>query len=307
MSDHLLRALVVDADLRAIALTSTGLCREAIERHGLSPSSGLALAEGLTTGLLLTFLHKDPLRVNLQLRCDGPLGGLVVDASPQGGVRGYVMAGGLHFSDGEGPTLAPALGTGGTLNVLRQMRGGQWYQGVVEIPERSVQGAALRYLQSSEQVDVALKVEVVMDSEGQVEAAGGVLFERLPDGNRAALSLMQERLASGLLRESLRAQGGDRGASAGALLEVMLGGPEGKGGDNLQIFERLDVSFQCDCGLERIQQMMEGLPTQDLVEMIDEDQGATITCEFCCTHYLLDQAALQGILERRADPRGGDA
>src|SRR3954467_851595 len=67
---------------------ATAVSREAGVRHGLAAGSAGALAQGLTAALLLA--NHEGTRVDVQLECNGPLRGLLVDADESGAVRGLV-------------------------------------------------------------------------------------------------------------------------------------------------------------------------------------------------------------------------
>src|SRR5450755_3517044 len=88
--DEILRCTVVGGAARIVAVTATGVAREAIRRHGATGAAAVALARGVTSGLLLATLTKDEERVTMQLLGDGPLGGVTVDATAGGTARGYV-------------------------------------------------------------------------------------------------------------------------------------------------------------------------------------------------------------------------
>ena len=70
------------------------LSRDAARRHGLEAGSAGALAQGLAASLLLAATDRpdDPprARVDLQLECNGPLKGMLIDADGHGAVRGLV-------------------------------------------------------------------------------------------------------------------------------------------------------------------------------------------------------------------------
>src|SRR3954471_20934578 len=67
------------------------LSREAALRHGLAPGSAAALAQALTGTLLLADSDPDQARVDVHLRCPGPVQGLLTDADARGAVRGLVQ------------------------------------------------------------------------------------------------------------------------------------------------------------------------------------------------------------------------
>lgn len=294
MPDHLVRAFVEDADLRALAVVATDAAREAAERHGCAGTAGLALSEGILAGLLLARLHKLPRRVNLQIACDGPLRGVVVDADAEGRVRGYARVPSVDFPSRDGSLLGPAFGTGGLVNVLREMTPGTWYQGTVEMPARSIARGVEAYLSTSEQVESVIHLVVRQNAAGGIGAAVGVLFQRLPEGNRAAMAAIRARLDEGVVSEWLDAQ--DAGhLAAGQLLDHIMGGPTGKGGENLEFFDRTGVAFHCDCDRERVIAILGGLPADDLAEMIEEGR-ALVTCDFCGDDYEVPAGELRELL-----------
>src|SRR3954467_6701010 len=93
MGDQLLILDADDAGLRLAVCTAAGVAREAAARHGLLEGSAGSLALGLT-GALLVAAHQRA-RVDVQLECNGPLRGLLVDADETGAARGLVREGRL--------------------------------------------------------------------------------------------------------------------------------------------------------------------------------------------------------------------
>ncbi len=285
--------MVEDADLRALAVVATDAAREASRRHRCAGTAGLALGEGILAGLLLARLHKLPRRVNLQIACDGPLRGVVVDADAEGRVRGYARVPSVDFPSAKGSLLGPAFGSSGLVNVLREMTPGTWYQGTVEMPARSIARGVEAYLSASEQVESIIHLVVRQDAEGGIGAAVGVLFQRLPEGNRAAMAAIRARLDEGAVLEWLEGEAG--APAAGRLLDHIMGGAEGKGGENLQFFDRTGVAFHCDCDRSRVIGILGSLPAADLQEMIEEGR-AEVTCDFCGDSYEVPAQELAELL-----------
>src|SRR3954469_12433685 len=117
------------------------LSREAALRHGLAPGSAAALAQALAGTLLLADSDPDEARVDLHLKCTGPVQGLLTDADPRGRIRGLVRVtnlarDGIPVAEGreKGPAEAtrfdprPLLATrhdevAGSLSILRAQEG----------------------------------------------------------------------------------------------------------------------------------------------------------------------------------------
>src|SRR3984957_16767748 len=90
MPDGILKAMSVDGTIRAVIATTTELVECARRKHNLSFTATAALGRALTGGALLAPLAAPQGQVALTFQGNGPLGKVVVDASPKGTVRGYV-------------------------------------------------------------------------------------------------------------------------------------------------------------------------------------------------------------------------
>jgi len=82
--DRLIHATACDDGVRCVAAVTTSLVNEAAQRHQTSPTASAALGRALTAGLLLGTMLKDVERITLVFQCDGPIGGMMVDADAHG-------------------------------------------------------------------------------------------------------------------------------------------------------------------------------------------------------------------------------
>ena len=296
MSDHLFRAIIEDADLRALAVVSTETCRDACSRHLCAPTAAMVTSEALTSALLLARLQKEPHRVTLHIECDGPIGGIVADADDDGGVRGFPRMPAVHFPGPDAPLTEPAFGGRANVHVLQELQPGEWYKGTVEMPGRSVSRGIEAYLASSQQTESVVDVQCVLGADGLPSLVVGVLFQRLPAGSRAAIEAIRVRLAEGWLADYVHgAAASDEPVTGARILDGILGGPEAKGGDNIQLLERATVSFRCRCDRHRVVNALITLGDADLAEMIREGDTASVTCDFCRDTYEVSTDELEEI------------
>jgi len=107
VSDLLLILEAPAANLRLAVCTAQRLSQDAARRHQLADGSAAVLAQALTGALLLASTDDQlgansaanaSARVDVQLDCEGPLRGLLVDADGNGAVRGLVRVNGLDRS-----------------------------------------------------------------------------------------------------------------------------------------------------------------------------------------------------------------
>lgn len=182
MADQLIRATAANGGIRCVGVITTRLTEEARQRHQLSYVATAALGRTMSAGLLLASNMKNPdSRVNLRVKGDGPLGGILVDAGMDGTVRGYVNNPDVELPPNSRGKLdvGQAVGPNGFLYVIRDVGYGYPYSSTVELVSGEIGDDVTHYLGTSEQTPSALVLGVFVGSEG-VTASGGLLLQVLP-------------------------------------------------------------------------------------------------------------------------------
>jgi molecular chaperone Hsp33 len=289
VTDRLCRGLVPERGLRVVFVRVGDTARMARVLHALYPTSAYLFGQALAAGALLAALQKERARVNLQVECDGPLRGLLVDADPDGNVRGWVKGPRVHFPGDPAAGAHAALGSGGFLSVLREVGGGPFYRSAVELEAMDLAADLGRWFQASEQVATALDLAVVpRDGEPLAEVAG-VLVQRLPDGDDAALEAARARIAAGALSEGLA-----HGAPAQEVIRAIVG-------EGFELLADLEVAYRCGCSPERARTAVSALGVDGIAEVLADEKEAVITCEFCRQRYVVGEAELRDLARRLSE------
>jgi molecular chaperone Hsp33 len=286
--DRLVRGLLPERGLRVVFARVADTARMARMLHGLYPTSAHLFAEAMAGGLLVAALQKGSARVNLQVECDGPLRGLLVDADPEGNVRGYVRGAAVNFPGEPARGARAALGGSGFLSVLRDLGSGSWYRAHVELRELSIPRDLARYFAESEQVDTALDVAVVPRGEEPLGDAAGLLVQKLPSGDARALEEMRERLAGGALARALAAGGGAQEVLAAVA------------GSGFELLADHEVAYRCSCSHERARNAVSALGHAEIEDVLAKEREAVITCEFCHQRYVVGEGELREMARRLA-------
>ncbi len=289
--DHLVRAIDRERHVRVCAAITTALVAEGARRHELSPAAARAVGRALTSGVLLATLTKGEERVTVQIIGDGPIGSITIDANGAGDVRGYALHAKAGADFGPERHVGDVVGRRGVLNVVRDLGLKELYQGQIALVTGEVDEDIEAYLRTSEQVPSALGCDVLVDANGHVGGAAGVLVQALPGGEPDAVREAQHALRTGLLQTLLRQ--GVTSARTVAERAYSLGPLEFIGGDRA-------VRFRCRCSSERIGEMLALLGTVDLDEMIAEDKPAEVVCNYCNTRYQIGRPELERIRARVA-------
>lgn len=288
MSDRIVRAIHTEHNLVLVACVATEAAREGRRRHGLARSSAALLGQTLTGGLLIAALQKsEQTRINIQVECDGPAGGVFVDATPAGQVRGFVRNRSVAFPPEPRFLAAPLLGATGYISVLRDVAG-ELYRGTVNIGEGDLSLNLETYFATSEQTATTLQLEALADGPEELGWVGGLLIQRLPGGDEAALDAVRARLRAGAIEHAV--QGGAR--TAHALIDAVVG-EDGA----VDLLADQDATYFCACSRERVFRALMVLPNIDLVEMITQEGKASVDCDFCGAHYEVSEEELRRVLD----------
>lgn len=292
MADKLIRATAADGGIRAVATITNRVSEEARQRHKLSYVATAALGRAMSAGLLLASnLKKEGSRVNIRIRGNGPLGGLLIDAGVDGTVRGYVNNPGVELPPNPQGKLdvGGAIGNEGYLYVVRDVGYGYPYSSTVELVSGEVGEDIANYLVTSEQTPSALLVGVFVGSQG-VTASGGLLLQVLPKAARdqSLINLLESRVSklsgfTNLLRQ---------GYTLPEIFQELLGDL----GLNMLPEVQL-VRFDCPCSFDRVLGALKMLGEAELQDMIEKDDGAEATCHFCGEVYQASGEELAQLIE----------
>jgi molecular chaperone Hsp33 len=256
MSDRLCRGTFPARGVRAVFVRVSDTARMARMLHGLYPTSARLFGEALAAGALLGALQKDGARVNLQVECDGPIGGLFVDADDAGNVRGYVRRPAVHFPGDPARGAHAALGGSGFLSVLRELGGGQHYRSAVQLEAFALSQDLRRWFDASEQVPTALGLAVTPRGDEPLGEVAGLLVQRLPQGDDAAIDEARAKIAAGGL---------ERAVAAGAGAQEVLRAVAGEGFD---LLADVEVAYRCGCSPERARVAVSALGADGVLDVL---------------------------------------
>lgn len=277
MSSYLLRGLLADGGVRVVAADTTELVREAVTRHAASRTAGAALGRTLTAALLLGHVllkdHRD--RVTVRVRGEGPLGTIIADAGLDGGVRGYVQhpQADLPLREDGKIDVGGGVGTGELVVIRSHAPYGDPYTSSIDLVSGEIAEDVATFLARSEQIASAVLLGVYFGRDGQVQHAGGVILQALPEANDAALAVLEA---------NVREFGGLTSAMQRAPLAELVAEELawGLGYENLTP-DPLPLRFECRCSDEKALEALAFFSPAERQEMIEEDGGAEVVCHWC--------------------------
>ncbi len=294
--DALVRTISRSGALAVKVVMASELVGEALSLRPYAPTAGNALGRAMMGALLIAAgsAPEDADEANvesvqIQLRGDGPLGGVTAIADSRARVRGTVRHPGVELVRDDGrPDIAGALGLG-PLNVVRHRP--RWrspYTGTVPLVSGEIAGDLTLYLSESEQIPSAMGLGVSFGPGMRDVAACGFLVQVLPDATEEDVARMEENVA------------GMPG------LATLLEGPL----DADQLIDRLLIGldsrerqatmprFHCPCTRERARRTLSLLDPAEIAEMVAQDESQEIVCDFCGRAYEIAASEMRDVAKR---------
>lgn len=291
--DKLIQGTAADGTIRVLAAVTTNILREVTRRHQPSPTATAALGRVMTGALLLGATLKDFDRITVKIEADGPIGGIVAEATPYGTVRGYVRNPHAEVPIREdGKFDVAGIVGGGTFYVIRESGfeiglHNQPYVGSVPIISGEIAEDFAYYLATSEQIPSAVMLGVLLqNTEPLVTASGGVLIQMLPGANEHIITMIEDTIRHAPHVTSMI----KGGATPEDLLKMALGIID------FEVLSKNEVSFACNCSTEKAISLIGSLGASEVKSMLIEDKGAVMNCGFCNESYQLSEADLKNIL-----------
>lgn len=289
MTDYIVRATAADNQIRAFAATTRDMVETAREHHETSPVATAALGRLLTAGAMMgSMMKNDTDMLTLQIRADGPLGGITVTADAHGDVKGYVLNPDVILPPKNGKLdVGGAVGIG-LLNVIKDMGLKEPYVGQTILVTSEIAEDLTYYFANSEQVPSSVGLGVLMEKDNTVRRAGGFIIQLMPFAEDKTIDKLEENLKKVTSVTELL----DKGYTPEQLLEELLGDL------GLEITDTIPTRFYCNCSKERVEQAVVSIGRKDIQEMIDEGEDIEVKCHFCNTAYKYTIDELKEIIKR---------
>ncbi len=277
MGDYIVRATAADTNIRAFAITAKEMVETARTAHETTPVMTAALGRLLAGGAMMgTMMKGDKDLITLQIQCSGPAKGLTVTADSKGNVKGFVLNPQVDLPLNENGKLnvGGALDLG-ILSVIKDMGLKEPYVGQCQLQTGEIAEDLTYYFATSEQIPSAVGLGVLVDKDQSVKQAGGFIIQLMPFTPEEVIEKLEKKISE---IESVT-QMLDRGLSPEEILQEILGE------FNLEITDRIETGFHCDCSKERVSRALSTISKKDLNDIINDGESIEVKCQFCNKAY----------------------
>jgi len=286
--DKLVRAIAANAQIRAFAVTTTDMVEYARKAHNTSPVVTAALGRLMTGAAMMgSMLKSEEDLLTLQIDGDGPVGGLVVTADGKGDVKGYAKNPEvINPPNAMGKLDVGGIIGNGYLTVIKDMGLENPYNSRTELVTGEIGDDLTAYYVESEQIPSAVGLGVLMNKENTVRVAGGFIIQLMPFASDECITALEEKLANVKSVTVLL----DSGLDAEGLLQELLGDM------GVEITDKSDVQFRCNCSRNRVERVLISMGKTQLTELADEGEDVELNCQFCSTKYRFTPQEIREII-----------
>ena len=288
IADGRVAAFSPSAKIRVVLAEVTDSARELERSHLCGPTAGLIQAEALAgVALLGADLTGADETVTFGMKVSGPLGGLLVEAAADGGLRGYTHIKVMNeFDAAEELDTSTALGEQAQVQIIRSRPGKVINSGLVEVSPAAISHALELYYKQSLQRSAWIQTSALAYG-AFIDSARAVMVECLPDGDDEVFAKIEESFSDGTVLDCLEAA-----ASLKTLCETI-------GLEDCTFEEAKPLKFACKCSVERVEGMVAGLPTEDIRAMLAKAEPVQVFCHMCGKGYRVGGEWLEKVMRER--------
>ncbi len=293
MSDYIVRASAAKGMIRAFACTTKGIVEYAKNAHNTSPVVTAALGRLMSAAAMMgSMMKNEEDLLTLKIEGSGPMKAAIATATAKGNVKAYPFVPDVILPPNSKGKLdvAEAIGVG-ILSVISDIGLKEPYVGQVELISGEIAEDITYYYATSEQIPSSVALGVLMNKDNTVNSAGGFIIQLMPFCPEEVIEKLESIIPTLAPITALLSEG----KTPEQILKLILEDLE------LEINDKLDISFKCDCSKEKIEKALISIGAKELKEMIDEGKDIEVTCHFCSKKYNLGVDELEELLTKASN------
>ncbi|MCF0238219.1 MAG: Hsp33 family molecular chaperone HslO [Sphaerochaetaceae bacterium] len=273
--------LLADGQIRLIGLGGTTMVNQMRANHNLGILETLVLGQGYIASGLMASSVKGNDRIQLNVECGGPIGGVYVESWACGAVRGYLKNNPINIDKPlESSDLSLLYGPG-FISVTKLLEGNRTpFTGQTMMQYGNLAQDLALYYNESEQTPTMFSLSIQFDKKGTVTGAGGLFLQALPG--------CDENILESLQKDSANLPPLGKALSKGESIKDYCLGAFGKYG--IQYLEELPLGFSCPCTRENFKTFLSKLPDHEKKDILQNGPfPLELQCFNCGTTYAFEK------------------
>lgn len=285
------RTISKDASVTATAIDALDIVSRIEQIH--QPSAVVTAALGrlsIAASLMGIGLKGENDSLTLRVNGNGPAGVLIAVADSFGNVKSYVANSVVEIPlNAKGKLdVAGAVGTDGTLSVVKDMGLREPYSGQVPLVSGEIAEDIASYFAVSEQVPTVCGLGVLVNPDLTVKAAGGYLIQLLPFADESVIDIIEKNISEIPSVTQMLTSGMTAEDIAMRVLE----------GLEPNVLDEFDAQYRCDCSRERVERALISMGRRELEEMAEEQEISEVCCHFCDKKYNFTRDEIRALADR---------
>ena len=287
--DELIRLSLMDGQVRVMMLETTAMCQRAADIHHATPVCTAAMGRLMTaTSMMGVMMKGENESVTVTIKGGGPMGTLCAVAN-HGDLKVYADNPQVELplrADGK-LDVGGAVGNEGTITVIKDLQMKEPYVGTIDLLGGEIAEDVAAYFVESEQIPTACGLGVLVERDQSVRAAGGYLIQLLPGADEDTIIKVEGGImAAGNVSALL-----DADPDPERMLRTVMSDFD------IRILESSPIEYKCYCSRDRVERALISLGTEELEEMLREQGGCQLTCQFCDAVYDFSAEELQSLID----------
>jgi molecular chaperone Hsp33 len=286
MQDYIVRGTDKERNFRFFGAYTRNMVDEACQKHQTTPVVAAALGRTMTGAAMMAHMLKSATdRVSIIIKGDGPIGGIVVEADGMGSVKGYPYNPQADIPNKPNGKLDVSGVIGNAvMTVIKDMGLKEPYTGQVAMLSGEIAEDLTYYFATSEQTNSVVILGVLVDVDYTIKEAGGIIIQVLPNAQEEAITALENKLgAFHSMTQYL-----DENKSVEEIIGLLL--------DDIEIMDKTDIGFKCDCSKGRMEKALISIGREDLQEIAEEEEQIELVCHFCNEKYHFSKEHIEGLI-----------
>lgn len=186
--------MLSDGQIRLTGLSGTTMVNQMRANHNLGILETLVLGQAYIASGLMASSVKGNDRIQLNVECGGPIGGITTEAWACGAVRGYLKNNPIKLDKPlESRDLSMLFGPG-FISVSRILEGSKTpFTGQIMMEYGDLAKDLALYYHESEQTPTMFSLGIHFDSIGRVIGAGGLFIQAMPGCKQEILDSLDDK------------------------------------------------------------------------------------------------------------------
>lgn len=291
MKDYALIAMGYNDQVRVYVSKTTNLVNEARNIHQTLPTATAAFGRFLTVSAMMGLMYKDGESLTLQIKGDGPINTMLVEANNRGEVRGEIANPNVYIKkpNVEGKLDVGAAVGDGFLQVTKDLNMKVLFTSSTKLVSGEIAEDFAHYFLKSEQTPTAVSLGVLVDVDQSVRASGGFIVQVMPDATDETIT----ELENTIYKVGPVSKWFDQGKSVEELIDALTN-------NTTKLLDKRELKYHCPCSKEKFARSLSALDANTIDELIN-DGGIEIVCHFCGKKYHYDN---NDLLEIKAKQKG---